>query len=181
MVATPYTPATDKIMSRAAIEAMKPTAVVVNVGRGKCMDEAALIEALRDGKIRGAALDVFETEPLPAMSPLWDLENVIMTPHNADRTAIFQARGWSRRPELRRYPAIFSRADADREPRVLCWQHEALHRRRAAEECLRQEGGVLAQLPFNNKLCIDRVVLHYSPGITSTSEPPAGGGTLRRH
>ena len=54
------------------------------------MDEAALIDALTSGRIRGAALDVFETEPLPPDSPLWALDNVLLTPHCADRTKEFQ-------------------------------------------------------------------------------------------
>ncbi|KAF8058054.1 ddh [Scenedesmus sp. PABB004] len=90
VVATPHTPATDKLVSAAAIAAMKPTGVLVNVGRGKCVDEEALIEALRARRIRGAALDVFATEPLPPESPLWGLDNVFMSPHNADRTKEFQ-------------------------------------------------------------------------------------------
>ncbi|KIY93109.1 hypothetical protein MNEG_14853 [Monoraphidium neglectum] len=90
VVATPWTPETDKIISRAAIAAMKPSGVLVNVGRGKCVDEEALIEALSEGRIRGAALDVFATEPLPADSPLWGLPNVLLSPHCADRTKEFQ-------------------------------------------------------------------------------------------
>ena len=63
---------------------MKKTAVLVNVGRGPVVDEAALVEALERGRIRGAALDVFETEPLPAGHPLWRLSNVLLSPHSAD-------------------------------------------------------------------------------------------------
>jgi phosphoglycerate dehydrogenase-like enzyme len=62
---------------------LRPTAWVVNVGRGTVIDEAALIGALRAGALAGAALDVFETEPLPADSPLWDLPGVIVSPHAA--------------------------------------------------------------------------------------------------
>ncbi|GAX77703.1 hypothetical protein CEUSTIGMA_g5146.t1 [Chlamydomonas eustigma] len=90
VVSTPYTPDTHHLVSAEAIAAMKPNAVLVNVGRGKCINEAALIEALSSKKIRGAALDVFETEPLPTDSPLWELENALITPHCADRTKEFQ-------------------------------------------------------------------------------------------
>jgi phosphoglycerate dehydrogenase-like enzyme len=65
---------------------MKPTAIVINVGRGPVIDEAALIRALESGQIAGAALDVFETEPLDAASPLWDMKNVLISPHCTDRT-----------------------------------------------------------------------------------------------
>ncbi|EFJ46809.1 hypothetical protein VOLCADRAFT_92635, partial [Volvox carteri f. nagariensis] len=90
VMATPYTPGTHRMVDAAAIAAMRPHAVFINVGRGKCVDEAALVEALQGGRIRGAALDVFDTEPLPPDSPLWKLDNVLMSPHCADRTKEFQ-------------------------------------------------------------------------------------------
>lgn len=90
VVATPYTPATHQLVSAAAIAAMQPHAVLINVGRGKCVNEAALVQALTYGRIRGAALDVFENEPLLSRSPLWSLNNVLVTPHCADRTREFQ-------------------------------------------------------------------------------------------
>jgi len=62
---------------------MKPGAVLVNVGRGGLVDEAALVEALREGRLRGAALDTFALEPLPPESPLWGLPNVLLSPHVA--------------------------------------------------------------------------------------------------
>jgi phosphoglycerate dehydrogenase-like enzyme len=62
---------------------MKPTAYIVNVARGEIIDEPALIAALKGGRLAGAGLDVNETEPLPADSPLWDMPNVILSPHVA--------------------------------------------------------------------------------------------------
>ncbi len=73
--------ATFHMMDTRQLAAMKPTAFLINVGRGKLVNEPALIQALRDGVIAGAGLDTFETEPLPADSELWDLPNVIITPH----------------------------------------------------------------------------------------------------
>jgi phosphoglycerate dehydrogenase-like enzyme len=84
VVAAPLTPQTHRLVGRDAIAAMKAAAVLVNVGRGPVVDEPALVEALEHGRIRGAALDVFETEPLPAESPLWRLPNVLLSPHCAD-------------------------------------------------------------------------------------------------
>jgi D-3-phosphoglycerate dehydrogenase len=82
-VHAPHTPETDKIVSRERLALMKPTAFLVNTARGGLVDEAALAEALREGRIAGAGLDVFEIEPLPADSPLRDLPNLVMTPHCA--------------------------------------------------------------------------------------------------
>lgn len=79
----PLTPATRHIVSEAIFSAMKKTAVIVNVSRGGIIDENALISALAAEKLAGAALDVFEEEPLPATSPLWQMDNVIITPHIA--------------------------------------------------------------------------------------------------
>lgn len=79
----PATPATHHLLDGLALDRLRPGAIVVNVGRGSVIDEAALIERLTDGRIGFAALDVFETEPLPASSPLWSLDNVIVSPHSA--------------------------------------------------------------------------------------------------
>jgi phosphoglycerate dehydrogenase-like enzyme len=87
VAAAPLTPETRHIISDAALSVMKRTAVVVNIGRGPVIDEAALIRALESGRIRGAALDVFEKEPLPADSPFYKLQNVLLSPHCADHTA----------------------------------------------------------------------------------------------
>ncbi len=86
VAAAPNTPETHHMLSDAAFGAMKRTAIVMNVGRGPVIDEAALIRALQSKIIAGAALDVFEVEPLPANSPLWDMENVLISPHCTDRT-----------------------------------------------------------------------------------------------
>lgn len=84
VVAAPLTPQTQGLVGREAIAAMKRTAVLVNVGRGPVVDETALVAALEQGRIRGAALDVFETEPLPPGHALWRLPNVLLSPHCAD-------------------------------------------------------------------------------------------------
>ena len=81
--ALPLTPETTHIIGAAELAAMKSTAYLINVGRGKQIDEVALVQALRDGTIAGAGLDVFETEPLPEDSPLWDMPSVHLTPHVA--------------------------------------------------------------------------------------------------
>ncbi len=70
-------------MGRAQFEQMKPGALFVNVSRGRLIDDAALIDGLREGRIGGAALDVFTEEPLEPSSPYWDLPNVIVTPHTS--------------------------------------------------------------------------------------------------
>lgn len=77
----PGTKATTGILSREVIGAMNPGTIVVNCGRGYTVDQNALIAALQEKRIAGAVLDVFETEPLNADNPLWDMENVIVTPH----------------------------------------------------------------------------------------------------
>ncbi len=86
LLCTPLTPGTYRLLSRERIAAMKPTAVLINLGRGATVDEEALVDALRSRRIRGAALDVFEVEPLPAAHPLWELDNVLISPHTADHT-----------------------------------------------------------------------------------------------
>ena len=78
---TPYTEATRNIVDAGVFAAMKPGAYLVNLARGGIVDEAAMIAALRAGRLAGAALDVFALEPLPADSPLWDMDNVVVTQH----------------------------------------------------------------------------------------------------
>ena len=83
VLACPLTEETRGLLSRERIDALPRGAVVVNVARGQVLDEAALTDALVSGHLGGAALDVFEVEPLPAGSPLWNLENVLVSPHSA--------------------------------------------------------------------------------------------------
>lgn len=85
-LAVPQMAETDGMLSTPEFETMREDAYVINVGRGPVVDESALVTALDDGAIAGAALDVFETEPLPAESPLWDFEDVIVTPHKGSAT-----------------------------------------------------------------------------------------------
>ena len=81
VVAAPRTAATEHLIGEEVLSAMKDTAVLVNVSRGAIVDEKTLITALSSGVIAGAALDVFEEEPLPPTSPLWNLDNIVITPH----------------------------------------------------------------------------------------------------
>jgi phosphoglycerate dehydrogenase-like enzyme len=84
VIAAPHTPRTEKLFRREQFRRMKPTAYFINVGRGAIVDLADLVEALRTDEIAGAGLDVFETEPLPAEHPLWDMaDRVLITPHVA--------------------------------------------------------------------------------------------------
>jgi len=81
VVAAPHTPDTKRLIGRRELEVVRRGALLVNVARGKLVDDDAVIEALRDGRLGGAALDVFTEEPLDPSSPYWDLPNVIVTPH----------------------------------------------------------------------------------------------------
>lgn len=82
VIALPTSPETESVVGAGELAALEG-GWLVNIGRGSVLDEEALIEALRSGTLRGAGLDVFATEPLPADSPLWDLPNVVVTPHSA--------------------------------------------------------------------------------------------------
>lgn len=88
----PYTDDTRHIVDARQFAQMKSTAFYINVGRGQTTDEAALIEALQTGRIAGAGLDVFAQEPLPTDSPLWRLDNVILTPHSSGSTMHYNDR-----------------------------------------------------------------------------------------
>lgn len=89
MLLVPYSPATHHLINREVLAAMKPTAFLINLARGGVLDEAALIEQLRAGKIAGAALDVFSKQPLPPDNPLWSMPNVIITPNVGGRSDVF--------------------------------------------------------------------------------------------
>lgn len=86
VVAAPLTAETRHMIGDAALAAMKPSAVVINIGRGPVVDQAALVRALAEKRIKGAGLDVFETEPIPPGDPIYKLENVLVSPHCADHT-----------------------------------------------------------------------------------------------
>jgi phosphoglycerate dehydrogenase-like enzyme len=92
VAAVPLTRSTTRLFDEAAFRAMKPTAFFVNIARGEVCDEDALIRALQEGHIAGAALDVFAREPLPSDSPLWHLPNVFMSPHISGLTTQYNQR-----------------------------------------------------------------------------------------
>ncbi len=96
ILALPETADTRGLIGAAQVEKMKEGAVLVNVGRGAVLDEEAIVEPLRSGRLRGAALDVFEREPLPPESPLWSLPNVLVTPHVSATSRGF----WRRETDL---------------------------------------------------------------------------------
>lgn len=94
VIATSSDPSSYHLIGAEALAAMKPTAYLINIARGEIVDEAALAQALKDGQIAGAALDVTDPEPLAPESPLWDMENVIISPH-------VSAAGYDSYPNLR--------------------------------------------------------------------------------
>ena len=90
VLTVPLTEATRGMVNAGVLEAMKPTAYLINVSRGGVVDDEALAEALQRQVIAGAASDVFESEPLPSDSPLWKLPNLILSPHLAGATADYR-------------------------------------------------------------------------------------------
>jgi phosphoglycerate dehydrogenase-like enzyme len=90
VLACPLTPETENLIDAAALAAMKPTAHLINVARGRVIDEPALIEALQQGHIAAVGLDVTREEPLPAASPLWSMPQVLITPHSAGETQRYE-------------------------------------------------------------------------------------------
>lgn len=106
VLAVPLNAETYHMIGERELRAMKPTAYLVNVARGAVVDEAALVRALQEGWIAGAGLDVFEREPLPADSPLWQMDNVLLTPHISGFTPQYEQRAVEIFTEnLRRYLA----------------------------------------------------------------------------
>lgn len=106
VITAPLTNETRGLIGEPELRAMKSTAYIVNIGRGGTIQEDVLVRALQEGWIAGAGLDVFATEPLPADSPLWDMENVIMTGHYAGMTPRYDERALTIFLEnLRRYRA----------------------------------------------------------------------------
>ena len=87
VVTTPLTEETRGLIGEPEFAAMKRNAVVINMGRGPVIDEAAMVRALKEGRIKGAALDVFDKEPLPEGHPFYSLENLLLSPHCADHTS----------------------------------------------------------------------------------------------
>jgi phosphoglycerate dehydrogenase-like enzyme len=106
VLTVPLTEGTRGMIGESELRAMKPTAHIVSIGRGGTIDEEALIRALQEGWIAGAGLDVFAVEPLPASSPLWGIENVIVTAHYAGLTPHYEERAMAIFVDnLRRYVA----------------------------------------------------------------------------
>ena len=93
VIACPLVPETRNLIDARRLALMKPSAGIANIARGEIIDEAALVDALKAGRLRHAYLDVFHTEPLPAESPLWELPNVLISPHNAGASTGTYARG----------------------------------------------------------------------------------------
>ena len=115
ILTVPHTPATEGFMNRARFQRMKRSAFFINIGRGMTTKLDDLVAALNAGEIAGAALDVYEQEPLPADHPLWTMPNVLMTPHMAGLWAV---------------PGRAALPDHDRQlPRLPGWQAAAQRRR----------------------------------------------------
>jgi phosphoglycerate dehydrogenase-like enzyme len=106
VISLPLTPETEGLIGEEELRAMKPSAYLVNISRGEIIDEAVLIKALQEGWLAGAGLDVFHQEPLPPDSPLYDLDNVILSPHVAGFSPHYDERASDLFVEnLRRYLA----------------------------------------------------------------------------
>ncbi|HVS17774.1 MAG TPA: D-2-hydroxyacid dehydrogenase, partial [Planctomycetota bacterium] len=105
-ICLPLTDSTRGLFDERAFESMRPGAILINVGRGAIVDTDTLLAALESGRLAGAGLDVTDPEPLPADHPLWDLPQVVITPHNASRAELTGTRRWAlMRENLRRFGA----------------------------------------------------------------------------
>ncbi|MEY4939367.1 MAG: hypothetical protein RIQ93_1102 [Verrucomicrobiota bacterium] len=105
-ICVPLTPETQGMINQAAFATMKKGAYLINVARGPIVDSAALVEALKSGHLAGACLDVTDPEPLPASSPLWEMPNVVITPHVAPNAEVTEQRSWTLlRENIRRFGA----------------------------------------------------------------------------
>jgi len=118
VLTVPLTPETRGLVNAKVFESMKDTAYLIDVSRGGVVDQGALVEALREETIAGAALDVYPVEPLPESSPLWELPNVILSPHVAGTSGQYLERAADLFAEnLRRYVAnepLLNRYDSKR-------------------------------------------------------------------
>jgi phosphoglycerate dehydrogenase-like enzyme len=118
VICAPLTPETYHLISTAEFEAMKPESYLIDVSRGGVVDHEALLIALNEGKLRGVFLDVFPEEPLPPESPLWQMPNVIITPHIAGNSPMYNERAVKLFSEnLHRYLGdlpVFNRFDFER-------------------------------------------------------------------
>jgi phosphoglycerate dehydrogenase-like enzyme len=97
VLAAPLTSETAGLLTEARLDLLPRGAIIVNVARGAMIDESALVERLNDGRLRGAALDVFREEPLPATSPLWQVRQLLLTPHVSP---VSPGRFWPRQLDL---------------------------------------------------------------------------------
>lgn len=95
VISAPLTPETRGMIDQKALQQMKPTAYLINIGRGEIVHQPSLVQALQEGWIAGAGLDVFEKEPLPKESPLWEMENVIITSHYAGASQNYHERAFA--------------------------------------------------------------------------------------
>ena len=106
VITAPFTPETEGLINRRCLELLKPGAHLIAISRGGILDEEALIDGLNSGRIAGAGLDVMDVEPLPADSPLWDMDNVILSPHASALTAeMWEGRRQIFKENLRRFLA----------------------------------------------------------------------------
>ena len=151
VVLVPYSPETHHIVDRSVIEAMKPGAMLINIARGKVIDEPVLAEFLAQNRIAGAGLDVFETEPLPPDSPLWPMDNVIITPRVRRVQRRLRAAGHAGRARKPRHLSV-GRARQDAQYRaalIAAYGHKEAIRPRSTEWQRRPNGSATRYRPGN--------------------------------